>query len=1756
MANDDKTRPPEPRPPARGQLGSAPAAPAYEEESDWEREVAAWDPSFSPGTPPPVTLGPEPPPPESAELVLDDLNSGEIVLAPGDTPPPELPLAETPQPILGPAPMLRDLYGDEAEVTVVAPPPGAAPENTYPTGEESSGVLVIPEIAELEAAAAGAPLGEPGPADLPPPVASLPLVPMAPREPGRELNEDGLPDVSALFMGGSEPARPEASRWNRPPPTTGQAFEEALPDEEPITALDMSFPVRPSRPLQEIADAAAAFSGDAAELDEVSALQTQRALYLEQLAALEAKTGGADDEATNRAICWTAVAAGRAAERLGEPEAMTWYERALARDPHHGPALRGQLRLLVQAGALEQARAVTATLARVMPGERMAYELVLEHTRPAGESPSVAGTLEASGGEPDSVGRLLLDCERALARDDRARAAAGLQALAERLPGDLQPAFRAFAAVLFECAGDPAAADGLRRQLTDSDGARSGFAALRAALKLSGAEALERLIQAVQLLPQSPLGAALLRWGARLARTQEQPERARTLLERAQGLGPGLLPLLDVVELTGSWPDGAPLEVLLARLDQASPEEAALSGRRLALRLNRDGRPADALEVVRRTRSRGPTAEPAVLGLLAEGSALPGASRDLRLQALKLWGELDEARSLPATTLRAHLMVRGDDTRGEGIGVLEQAVRSDGQEAGFWWLSWYLRRDGRSARAAEALHLGATIWSRPSLDRLVFALRERAQELDLAGRPENLVAYLPKGPLLPPTPDDPARLVRELLAMEREPREIAEAFQDAAREGSRYRVHEAAGWLIQAGAFAEALSWLQGSAAPVASHAISGLLRRRLIGLIDDPTVRIGVLAELRRSNPAGDEPTELEFRRAEALEVAGQTREAASAYRELLASPLARDADLALRRVLWTLRDGDGLEGLWRDEYDALNGAGRTRAAAAALVERGRIERDLRGNTESAQGELSAARLLDPDRHEARVMLLALPGARPTGAEVVTLLEELAREMPAEAVSIQFLAALIADGQGHPETAQRLLREALRRAGERPSLALVRRHVASEENRSPPASDLPTLLEARAQSIALTPGADPRLSTSLFSRAAEAEEAAGRRDRAERLYRRALESEPEHLPALVRLRKLLVARGAFAEAVDVLEIEAQALRRPTRRSQALFLAATLAADRLRDGRRARGLLERAMAADSRNDAAFTRLRKLLEEANELEAVTTLLARRLAGASPEDVTALRLERVDLLLGPLGDRPAAKAELRILLESEPDNSAILGRLAALELDDGDFGAAAELSIRQARFERDPAALEACFLRIGRLYLQRLNDPRVAQGAFERVLRLTPGNREALEALSELYARQNDSRKALAVTERLVEQETDPERRLPFLIRLAALWESAGDSRRAGVIFRHAVDESPRSLQAIGELARFHDRNKEPQARKVLLEGSLSLLSADLRNNPENLNATVRTMIPILRWRQRRTSATSAAQLLRRYSPHLDESREAASWVETLSSGRRLAPLANPDLDERALPRRVQGGIRHVLRQLGPALAHANRPDLRRWQVGRSARQRPGSEIRLEFEAVAGDLGVREFDLYVSDSDPRALAVEPADPPAIVIGASLAKQGRPALRFAAGWCLRLIETHFDLLLERSPMEAAALMAGVVRRFLPDYAYPDLEDGALAAADARVGRALGKGRRAELAPFANEIAGSFTPNGLFLDAQETAARAGLLACADLASALDLIAAAAGRPSSGLADVLEIPVALRLVDFALSEDHEDLVQALDSVS
>src|SRR6185295_8709079 len=141
------------------------------------------------------------------------------------------------------------------------------------------------------------------------------------------------------------------------------------------------------------------------------------------------------------------------------------------------------------------------------------------------------------------------------------------------------------------------------------------------------------------------------------------------------------------------------------------------------------------------------------------------------------------------------------------------------------------------------------------------------------------------------------------------------------------------------------------------------------------------------------------------------------------------------------------------------------------------------------------------------------------------------------------------------------------------------------------------------------------------------------------------------------------------------------------------------------------------------------------------------------------------------------------------------------------------------------------------------------------------------------------------------------------------------------------------------------------------------------------------------------------------------------------------------------------------------------------------------------------------------------------------------------------------------NFDLLAQGSAADAGVLLAGIVRQFVPEFHHPDLSEAEVVASSARVARAMPKALRPELAPFAAEIATPLGPGAFLLAVQETGARVGLLASGDLAASLAALCLTHGQPLTP-AGAREVPAALALLDFALSEEHEQLVGALDSVS
>ena len=70
------------------------------------------------------------------------------------------------------------------------------------------------------------------------------------------------------------------------------------------------------------------------------------------------------------------------------------------------------------------------------------------------------------------------------------------------------------------------------------------------------------------------------------------------------------------------------------------------------------------------------------------------------------------------------------------------------------------------------------------------------------------------------------------------------------------------------------------------------------------------------------------------------------------------------------------------------------------------------------------------------------------------------------------------------------------------------------------------------------------------------------------------------------------------------------------------------------------------------------------------------------------------------------------------------------------------------LRRTTVEREPAALREIFLRLGHIYRERVPDARRAIAAYERVRGIEPDNREALQALSELYVAEGDHEAGVA------------------------------------------------------------------------------------------------------------------------------------------------------------------------------------------------------------------------------------------------------------------------------------------------------------------------------------------------------------------------------------------------------------------------
>lgn len=306
--------------------------------------------------------------------------------------------------------------------------------------------------------------------------------------------------------------------------------------------------------------------------------------------------------------------------------------------------------------------------------------------------------------------------------------------------------------------------------------------------------------------------------------------------------------------------------------------------------------------------------------------------------------------------------------------------------------------------------------------------------------------------------------------------------------------------------------------------------------------------------------------------------------------------------------------------------------------------------------------------------------------------------------------------------------------------------------------------------------------------------------------YRRALDVDGSHRPALDALERIYEDRGQIQDLIDILAKKASAFERPEEAVRQKLRLGGLLEERMGDSGGAARAYREALEVDTECLPALRGLERCLETLKEWPELLKTLERQL------DVVATEGERVQVLL-----KLAEVQEQQFL---KPDLAA--ARLEqAVQIDPSQGGAFVSLARAYRRLKKWPELISALerhldettdrttkidlYLAMGAVYRDESQDLNRAIDSFQAVVDAEPNHLPALEALSKLYERQGDGHRAVEYLTQVADLTADGSQRVDLYYRIGrALEEKLSDRHGARDKFDQALDLDPGHLPSLAAL----------------------------------------------------------------------------------------------------------------------------------------------------------------------------------------------------------------------------------------------------------------------------------------------------------------------------------------------------------------
>ncbi|MBK7823929.1 tetratricopeptide repeat protein [Nannocystis sp.] len=360
-------------------------------------------------------------------------------------------------------------------------------------------------------------------------------------------------------------------------------------------------------------------------------------------------------------------------------------------------------------------------------------------------------------------------------------------------------------------------------------------------------------------------------------------------------------------------------------------------------------------------------------------------------------------------------------------------------------------------------------------------------------------------------------------------------------------------------------------------------------------------------------------------------------------------------------------------------------------------------------------------------------------------------------------------------------------------------------------------LLAVYERELAITPPG--RSSVALLHTMGQlSEDKLGDDARAIDCYRRAIGIDPKHGPSLHGLARLLQERRAFAELVEVLELELKSLSDPKSRALLAYRIGRAHEEHLGEPNKAIVAYHKATEALADYRPALDGLARVRATQEAWSGVVEDLAQEAATSrEPTLATAALLRAGEIFSEQLGQPERAIAAYERVLEREPGNVTAMLALEPLYRQQGLWKSLVELFTRQSRVLIDDGARVASLREVAHLYEnQAVGDADQLRSAYTAILQRLPSDPIALAALERLALAARDDQLLTRVDAQLASGDDDPGLLGAYYTRLGETLERAQTMASALKAYEMALAHDPDSLGAMYGLVRVATALDDPRA----------------------------------------------------------------------------------------------------------------------------------------------------------------------------------------------------------------------------------------------------------------------------------------------------------------------------------------------------